>query len=211
MAASASANITACARVIADDLMLVDDDELPDLMLHDEYQHFKTSDATRLIEHLVTDTTFLSLMNPELLDERMKRIGLDDTQRSQITGLFAYNLQTLQAHITFEAWVRIYVIDSASQDKLLTFCIPSRLLDSMNDRMTIGVCDVTEAPKINHFKDSFNYIGMASRAETILYFVLSSCSTEPLYRDVGYSFDFMKLNIQKSSLHSCSRHAFVKM
>lgn len=208
---AASANIKACARVIADDLMLVDDDELSDLMLHDEYQHFKTSDATRLIEDLVTDTTFLALMNPELLDERMKRIGLDDAQRSQITGLFVYNLQTLQAQITFEAWVRVYVIDSECEDKLFAFCIPTRLLDSMNDRMSIGVCDVTEAPEVNHFKDSFNYIGMASRAETILYFVLSSCSTEPLHRDVGYSFDFMKLNIQKSSLHSCSRHAFVKM
>lgn len=206
---AASSNIKACARVIADDLLLVDEDELSELTLHDEYLHFNSTDATRLIEELVTDCTFLTLMNQDLLDKRLKAIGLDEHHCSQIKALFAYNLQTYLAQITFEPWVRIYVLQKDGGP--FSFCIPSRLLESLNERMELGSSEVHHEAKLNHFRDSFNYIGMASRAETILYFLISSCYPDAAERDVGYSMDYMKLNVDCDVEIAVVRHAFVRL
>jgi hypothetical protein len=205
--------IRACARVVADDLLLVDDAELRDMLGLEEYRHFLSMDAGTIVEELVTDAAFLCLMNPESLRHRLDLLGLTEDVCTQIEKLFLYKLQTMVAQVEYEPWVRVYVTGSDAQYssyKPYSLAVPSRVIEALNDRMDLGTSDVEFPPRMVHFKESFNYVGMASRAEAILYFILTSAGL-PVSRDVGFSFEWMKCNVELHTEKPCRRHVFVRL
>jgi len=204
--------IRACARLVADDLLLVDDDELRDLLSVNEYKHFlSTEDAPLIVEELVTDAAFLCLMDPDSLRPRLDRLGLSSDMCTQIEKLFVYKLQTLAAQVEYESWVRVYIMAADERGtRPYSLCLPSSVVSALNDRIDLGTSDVEHPPRIVHFKESFHYVGMASRAEAILYFILTAGGL-PVTRDTGYSFKSMKANLEFHTDKPCRRHVFIRV